>query len=317
MHRSLTNCVLALAAGLFLMGAASPELRVRVQDGKLTLHADGVPLSGVLWAIVAQTGIELSLAEDAAAGGPVVVESFKDLPIDKGVERLLRKHLRDSGYVLVTDAKGKLTSLRILPGAFGESSSATVGRPPSQAATAPSRERSTGRDASRRPRVAPEDRDDAIADALDATRKATDPAALIEALLALGDFQDARTIEALRSALQSERGDVRKAALEAMREGYVSDPTALADVRATISGDPDPAVKQAALDVMVRYDESVEAQALLRTLATDQSSPYSKFAAKELKRMEGEQQQRRLPDTQVRQVPVPGNQRGAEQPPSR
>jgi hypothetical protein len=296
------------------LGAALPELRVRVHDGKLTLHADGVPLSGVLWAITAQTEIELIIAEDEGTGGPMVVDTFKDLPIDRGVERLLRKHLKHSSFVLVTDAKGRLTSLRILPGAFGEVSSARIKAPPREG-TVPAREPSTGRGRSRRVEVPTHDTGDAIGDAVEAARKATDPTALIKALLALGSFQDARTLEALHPALQSDKGEVRRAALEAMREGTVSDAVVLADVRAMVTWDPDPEVKQAALDVVVRYDEGVEGRALLKVLAADKSSALSKLAAAELRRMEEEDEQRRLPDTQVRQAPIRSQQRGGTEQP--
>jgi len=303
MQRSVTLCALTLAAGLFLMGAAWPELRVRVHDGRLTLQADGVPLYGVLWAISAQTEIQLSIAESAQSGGPVVVESFKDLSINEGIQRLLRKHLRNSSYVIVTDGKGKLTSLRILAGASGQSSSPGISWPAaSRAVTDPLGRSNTEGEVPRREAVETEETSDPLAEAVDAARRAVGPEAQIKAMLALGGFQDPRTLEVLQPALHSERADVRKAALEAMRDGTVSDAAALAEVRALATGDPDPVVRRAALDVLVRYDESGEARALLKTLAADKDNPFRSFAQTQLRRMEEEEAQRSGPDLQLQRA---------------
>src|SRR5262249_35170130 len=139
--------------------------------------------------------------------------------------------------------------------------------------------------------------------ALDAARKAATPEERVKALLALGDFQDPRTLEVLRPALRSDKAEVRKAALEAMRWGTVEDKPTLAEIRAMAASDSDPAVRQAGLDVLVRYDDtSPETHALLRDLATEEGGAYRDFAQRELERIEMEAKARSLPDPQLQQV---------------
>jgi HEAT repeat protein len=142
-----------------------------------------------------------------------------------------------------------------------------------------------------------------IEQALDAARAAATPEEQVKALLALGNFQDPRTLEVLGPALHSDKAEVRKAALEAMRWGTVEDKTTLTDVRSVVTSDPDPAVRQAGLDVIVLYDDkSPETHALLKDLAAEEDGASRDFALRELKRIEMEAKARSLPDPQVHEV---------------
>jgi hypothetical protein len=282
-----------VAAALFLLGAALPELRVTVREGRLTVHADKAPLYGVLWAISAQTEIQLKIAEDEATAGPAVTADFKDLPIDEGIHRLLRRHLKQSNYMLVTDAQGQLTEVHILAGAASSSSpgGASPGPAPRAGVGPPAGDGLSG--------TSPEP----VEQALETATTATDHKAQIKALRSLGYGHDPRILAVLRAALRAERADVRHAALRAMRDGTVyDDVTAMADVRSVAASDPDTSVRQAALDVLVIYDEGTEARTLLRALARDTRSPHHAFAKRELDRMEAEHRYRTGPDTQLEEA---------------
>ena len=70
-----------------------------------------------------------------------------------------------------------------------------------------------------------------------------------------------------------------------------------------VASDSDPAVRQAGLDVIVRYDdESPETQALLKELAAEKGGAYRDFALHELERIEMETKARSLPDLQLQQA---------------
>ena len=293
MVRPWAGCL--LLAAFFLLGAAQPGLRVQVHEGRLTVRADKVPLYSVLSAIAAQTELELGIPGAGEGAGPLVTVDFKDVTIGEGVQRLLRRHLTQSNYMIVFDADGRLVAVHIVGGA---SSLGGAGESTASRRAGPAEWRTTGG-------VRAEASDDPLEQALEKARAATDPEALIKALRELGNFQDPRTLALLQPALHSDSSDVRRAALAAMREGTVYEPTVLTDIRSVVVGDPDPTVREAALEVLVRYDETVEARALLRTLAADKDSPFRALAQKHANRMEEEARARALPDTQLQNAQAP------------
>jgi len=287
MKKPLRALVLIPLASLFLTGATLPELSVQVQAGKLTVHAESVPLYGVLWAISAQTGLKVNIpggAQSTKLAELLVTDDFTNLSLEQGISRLLGKHLKSSNYVIINDKQtGLPQSVHILADASST--------PPSAVTNAPS----ASEDAMAPPM--------SLEQALDAARKAATPEERVKALLALGDFQDPRTLEVLRPALRSDKAEVRKAALEAMRWGTVEDKPTLAEIRAMVTSDSDPAVRQAGVDVIVRYDDtSPETQALLKGLAAEEGGAYRDFAQRELERIEMEAKARSFPDPQLQQV---------------
>ena len=205
MKRPLRGSVLVLLASLLLMGATLPELSVQVQAGKLTVHAESVPLYGVLWAISAQTGIKVNIpggAQSTKLAELIVTENFTDLSLEQGIMHLLGKHLKSANYVIITDKQtGLPQSVHILADA--------ANMPPESVTNAPNSPSELA------DRTAPI----SIEQALAAARAAATPEEQVKALLALGNFQDPRTLEVLRPALRSDKAEVRKAALEAMRWG--------------------------------------------------------------------------------------------------
>ena len=290
MKRPLRGSVLVLLASFLLMGATLPELSVQVQAGKLTVHAESVPLYGVLWAISAQTGIKVNIpggAQSTKLAELIVTENFTDLSLEQGIMHLLGKHLKSANYVIITDKQtGLPQSVHILADAANMPPESVTSTPNSPSASAE-------REAS----------NISLEQALAAARAAATPEEQVKALLALGNFQDPRILEVLEPALHSGKAEVRKAALEAMRWGTVEDKATLTEVRAMVASDSDPAVRQAGLDVIVRYDdENPETQALLKELAAEKGGAYRDFALHELERIEMETKARSLPDLQLQQA---------------
>ena len=87
--RAATSGIAALvfvAAFASAAAASDDRLRVRVEDGLLTVDADAVPLAEVVGAIGRQAGFETTLIGDVSA--PVTV-SLAKVPLAEGLERLL------------------------------------------------------------------------------------------------------------------------------------------------------------------------------------------------------------------------------------
>jgi hypothetical protein len=292
MNSAFTRLVLVPVAGFLLLGAASPQLRVRVQADKLSVQADGAPLYGVLWAISAQTGIRLDLKGGMGSADVLVTEDFKDVPLERGMTRLLQKYLRPSSYTLVIDKRtGAVQAVQVLAGAsVGPRSSGN--RPENAAAMGTSPPKSGGE--------ASTGSHDPVSQAIEVARSASDLESQLKAIRYLSSFQDPRVLAVLHPALGSEVSEVRKAALETLRWTTVDDAGALADVRSLTVNDPDPAVRQAAFEVLVRYDdESPEGRALLENLATEPGGAFAARARKTLDRLDREAKARARPDTQA------------------
>jgi len=208
---------------------------------------------------------------------------------------LLRRHLKQSDYPNVQD-KQALKSVDI-PAA------PSTPRPSINSLPGPALvvDQPTVRDL---PRPMPDRRArrGSTEQAIDRVSDAGSLEAQIQAIRDLGNFQDPQTIKVLGPALHSHIAEVRKAALEAMREGTVEDPATLAEVRYAVTNDSDPGVRQAALEVLVRYDESAEARSLLEKLASEPRGAYRDFARRELDRMDYEADARSRPDPQIQRV---------------
>lgn len=287
--RKLGKSLLALAASVWLTGATLPSLNVQVRDGKLTVHAQSAPLYGVLWAISAQTDLKVNIpggARSAELAELLVTEDFTDLPLAQGLSRLLANHMPSTNYVIITDPQTRLPqSIHIL--------ASTTGAAPSATSTVTSSAPTVA--VGMRPTMS-------LDQALEAARMARSPEEQVKALLALGSFQDPRTLEVLGPALYSEKAEVRKAALEAMRWGTVDDKVTLKSIQSMASSDPDPDVRQAGLEVLVRYDESAQTKALLKKLAAEPGGAHREFAQRELKRIEKEARAASRPDPQLQDL---------------
>jgi hypothetical protein len=298
MNSALTRLLLVPVAGLLLMGAAYPQLRVQVQGGKLALQADGAPLYGVLWAISAQTGVTLDLQGGPGSTDLLVTEDFKNVPLERGLTQLLKKYLKPSSYMVVVDRRtGAIETIHVRPGAFGSApapasnskdvgeASATTGGTSAGDAGLSEAEREL-RDTRRAAYLA------GATQALEAARSATTVEEQIKTVRYLGAFEDPRVVAFLHSALASDVPEVRTAALEAMRWSYVLDPRVHVDVRSLIVNDPAPAVRQAAYEVLIRYDKTAEWRAVLERLAAEPGGALAARARIDLVRLEQEARER-------------------------
>ena len=94
---------------------------------------------------------------------------------------------------------------------------------------------------------------------------------------------------------------MRSAALEALRDGTVSDAAVLDLVLSMAIGDVDPFIRRDALEVYVRYGDQADVLALVQALAR-KDGPTRDIAVREWLRIEQERADARLADEQVRQA---------------
>ena len=205
MKRWVMGLNLLLSLGLGAPCAMAAELNVQVAGEKLTVHSAGAPLYGVLWAISAQTGIELSITDGLQTADVPVVDDFTALPVREGIMRLLQQPLQQINYSLVIhDKTGTVKAIHII--------SNTSHQPPSSIAAVLSAPEGEDQQPGKEENAAAEemDADELLDRTIEAAWSATDPAAEIEALQKLADFQDPRTLEVLQSALHSDQAEVRR-----------------------------------------------------------------------------------------------------------
>jgi hypothetical protein len=299
MNSRISGALFCLLAGCGLPvsadDAAPAGLRVEAKESKLlTVRSTGAPLYGVLWAISAQTGIRLNVAEEVLSEGAPVVEDFTDRPLKEGVVYLLERYLQGPGYTLVTNSDtGELESVHVFAGAFGRSPTSPLddaamddgddSQPPGD------------REIAKVDGAVP----DPMEQALETAWASTDPREQIEAIQVLEHSDDPRVLEVLRSALRSQQPEVQQAALEAIPWASEDASIMLDDVRALAAEDPEPAVRQAAVMVLARQDDfSVETRAMLEALASEEGTPNQDVFRQHLDRMMEEELARSLPDMQ-------------------
>lgn len=276
--------MLPMLAALCGFSAGAADLSVVVAEGTLTIHSDGASLQDVLSSVSAQTGIELSMADEISSAAIPVVDDFSGLPVSEGIKRLLHKaHVKVSYSLITNDDTGDIEAIRIL--------STTRHPPTSPNVAAPSAELHNEQKAvehfvTGELSVQEREAEALLAQAILAARTAIDPDAKIEALQRLGEFRDPRTVETLRSALYSDQADVRRAALAAIPWDEPVARSALAVVRTMALYDPEQEVRQAAAGVLVDHDASdPETQAVLKLVATIEKDTHGEFVQQEVDRM--------------------------------
>ena len=227
---------------------------VTVRTGLLTVKLHDAPMADVLVAIGAQAGFEVIIRGDL---GAPVTWSFSDLPVDKGIRRLLDGSSLIMIYAPSQGHAGARPLVRVI--ALGASGDAAAG-------TAPVARTMT----SRRTEVSQEtaavslndDREDrlrtvqrlAIIPDETATRELTlllsrdeDPLVRQTAAIALGKIGGGSAEAALTAALEDEDSSVRGRAIQALAKWG---PGAIASLVKTLMTDPAPSVRrQAALSL--------------------------------------------------------------------
>jgi hypothetical protein len=201
-----------VALWILLVGA-SPGLKVQIQSNKLTVYANGAPLSEVLEAITEQAAITFkTIGQDQIPADPVSAD-FTDLSFDQGITRLLSKW----DYALIKDpGTDRLKEVYIF---------ATGAAPKSVEAEK-------------------DPTDDQTRLAIEQVKKAHNPEEQAKALLNLQHFDDDQTLEILRLALPSDNPKIRLAALESILLREVRDRVILEEINRISIYDPDPAVRE-------------------------------------------------------------------------
>nr|AFI78486.1 hypothetical protein ws156A7_0007 [uncultured bacterium ws156A7] len=277
------------------MAAVAPELSVRVTDGNLTVRSNGAPLYGVLWAISAQTEFTLNITGEVLSEGAPVVEEFADRPLADGVVYLLKQYLERPNYMLVTnDETGELETVHVFADAFGTPRISEPGSPePSrdEGEMQPTDIGELSEDSDAMP--------DPLNQSIESAYAGTISHQLIDKLQVLGHSHDPHSLEVVQPALHSDQPAVRIAALEAISRVHAESPDVLADIRSLATGDPEPAVRQAAVMTLARHDDSsMETRMLLEALVDREDIPNLDYFRQALDRMDEEAAARSLADTQ-------------------
>ena len=234
---------------------ASPSANeVAVRDGLLSVKLRDAPMGNVLLAVGAQAGFEVIIRGDLSAP---VTWSFSDVPLDKGIRRLLD----DSPLVMIyAPSQGQVGARPLIKvialGAGGDAATGTV----PVARTMPANNTEVSQ------QTAAVGLNDDLADRLRAVQRlaimpdaaatrdlalllSQDEDSLIRqiAAIALGKIGGARAEAALTAALQDEESLVRGRAIQALAKWG---PDALGSLVETLMKDPAPNVRrQAALSL--------------------------------------------------------------------
>jgi HEAT repeats len=273
--RAATFGIAALVfVAAFASAAAAPDdrLRVRVEDGLLTVDADAVPLAEVVEAIGRQAGFETTLIGDVSA---LVTVSLAKMPLAEGLERLLG----DTDRILIyaapqADAIGpRIAQLWLYGPENGQEMTAAA--PPS------SPEPLLDPDGKIRSQAvlrltqagATEDALDQISQVL---REDADPLVRSRAAIALGSLGDRRGLAALEAALADRSFSVRVQAIQAL--GQIGGEQASQVLGDVLLYERDPQMRTLAALALHR-EGSPRAQRLLEAAADDPDQQVRSAAA--------------------------------------
>jgi hypothetical protein len=257
-----------LGTGL-LTGAAAGEVELEVGDA-ISLRLEDATLREALLE-VGKT-VPLTLTERGAA---------PEEPVSLTVEAqtwqgLFRKLLGRESHLLTLDAAtGTPTSLVVRWDAVRDIPGAGMTAATGGAASVEARIRAAAKEvlAPRDPAGAAIARLEDARDALDAARGGPNEAAAkeayLEAIAGLDAYDEARAVEALVPAFETEDRDARLAGLETLRElsWTARTPAAVEAAMTSFEVADDPEVERAALEVLVRYGDQREVMRLLEPLA--------------------------------------------------
>ncbi|MFQ5773597.1 MAG: HEAT repeat domain-containing protein [Kiloniellaceae bacterium] len=263
--------------------SAAKSLEVSVHEGLVSLDARNVPLEDVLRAIAEQAGFRLVLKGDLSTP---VTWSFKDVPVDRGVARLLGTASSLALYAPAPDGRGSvLAEVRVLrgssdavAGASGVARAAPI--QPAWAVPAPTSEPLE---------EDPETRLERVRGLVEKGRRTTvralsrfvsgddDPVVRRIATVGLGNLRGPKAKDALIEALADEDGVVRQRAAQGLaRNGGQA---AIAPLRQALLEDPEPGVRRMAAFGLGRIDDDAAQSALIEAQSDDDPSVRGAVAA--------------------------------------
>ena len=267
--RGLGTCALLLLLGSSPGQAVAGALTVEVAAGTLSVDAVDVPLGDVLVAIGQRAKARIlieSVLEDPV-GKERVTASFKKIPMDDGLRRLLKNR----NFVLGFGATG-VDEIRVyVDGKTGFRDLMAKSREPAE----------RSRPAKARPDPAPEDRAK-LAQSRHLMLTSPDPTARLEALEALSETEDtAYLLESVTQALGRERdAKVLEELINTVRE---HGPIPLAPLRALVTSDRDGSARAQALELLAEYAEGDQGtRALLERLSRSDPSEQVRETASSL-----------------------------------
>ena len=238
-------------------------IHVEVQQGLMTVDVRGAPLADLLRVIEERAAVRVTIH---GGNSPLVTDSFTDLPVDEGIERLVR----GSGLVLTYAPSQRGAGVSVLkevrvyltPPQAAMPAAANGTKPPS-----PARRVEQERSARLREiRTLARQRDEAAASALaQILALDLDPTVRVKAVAALGKLGGTEAAMALSMALMDQDPSVRVQAARAL--GQVEGDQATPALGGVLMGDSDPRVRRAAARALgsVRSEEArwaLEAAAL-------------------------------------------------------
>ena len=262
---------------VILKAAAQPtatsSIKVKVEQGRLTLSVRDAPLAEVLQAIGEQAGIDIKIRGDLTAR---ITNSFTDIPLEEGIRQLLRGQSFALSYGPSTsDAKrSSLIEISVIARSRVEPAG-TVGKvsTPSEARDKLQRIRALAR------------RKDAEAIGELSSLAASDPSPSVrrQAVSALGGLRTQEALAPLTRALADQSSSVRIQALRGIKN--LKGTEAIKDLRVTVANDPDPTVRRQAVRLLSEI-QSPEVPGLLKGAVADYDAAVSQEAKQAVKRWE-------------------------------
>ncbi len=257
MHtRGLLSLILALAAGTAHEPAArgappDPAAGAQVQyaQGRLTVSATDVPLADLLQKVARATGLEVVL--DARLEGRASL-SFRDLPLDESLRRLLRGR----NFAFEYARPGVPAKLWIFSGSPADKGSARV------------------------PEIGPPPQGTEEVQNLQSNLAAEEPSTRGAAVEALGDSGRVEAVEPLRQALRDEDEQVRESAIMAL--AGIGTEEAIQALGIALR-DQAPWLREVAVTALAQF-ESPAATQLLRQALSDSDEGVRQAAAAVLER---------------------------------
>lgn len=214
-------------------GTTASAIDVKVQNGLLTVNLRDAPLADVLLAIGEQAGFRVLVRGDAKT---TVTRSFSDVPLAKGVQRLLE---HASSWLMTLDGDA-LEEVRL----YGWIGSPAVTSRTAQTALAVSL--TDDHDTRLRfvKKIARHPHASATEGLILLVTGDRDPLIRRIAAIALGKVKGERSLVALASAAEDEDSSVRRWAIQGL--GMIGGEQAVRTVGGALLEDPDPSIRRSA-----------------------------------------------------------------------
>ena len=294
------------------IGVSETGLEVQWSRGRLSVAAYGVPLAEILTEVAEKTGMEVRGLDDCRHGQPeecreLVSDRFSSLSLREGLHALLAQRI---DYVYVEDRSLPTPTLVL---AFGGGGDPTSQRPGPDVASQNAGNSQSGTVDTRLAAL-----ESSNADALQQALRDPEPAVQSLALQLLADRDPGGVAKLLPGSLRSPHAQVRLTALQLVRGNDQADKQlivsslgeAIADedvevkryairTLAELGGgealqhlhralhDVDPAIRQTAVDYIVRYVVPEQRVALLEQAALDEDENVRSAAATLLQELRG------------------------------